>query len=273
MDGVYLMEKSVKKILKIIITLFRKVGLLSLMRASNKLLRKFVADTHHLQMIIEWGVSPTPEWFDHFLDQYYYWRVSKNSLWLERGIFSAVGIKQSGRVLEICCGDGFNAYHFYSIKAKEVTCVDFDVRAIYHAEKGNYAPNINYKVCDIRHEIPNGGYDNIIWDAAIEHFTESEIDGIMQKILDRLNCNGLLSGYTIVEKSDGIKHLEQHEYEFKSKEDLMRFFTPYFENVKVFETIYPTRHNLYFYASNGPLPFDEDWEFQITCRDKVGNAI
>jgi hypothetical protein len=59
---------------------------------------------------------------------------------------------------------------------------------------------------------------------------------------------GILGGYTIVERPNG-KSLSHHEYEFKSKEDLARFFTPHFKHVTVFETIYPERHNLYFWAS------------------------
>lgn len=44
------------------------------------------------------------------------------------------------------------------------------------------------------------------------------------------------------------------------KEDLLKILAPYFANVKVFETIYPGRHNLYFYASDGIVPFDEKWQ-------------
>jgi hypothetical protein len=54
--------------------------------------------------------------------------------------------------------------------------------------------------------------------------------------------------------------LPHHEYEFKSKEDLTRFFYPHFKNVKVFETLYPDRHNLYFWASDGIVPFMDGWK-------------
>ena len=57
--------------------------------------------------------------------------------------------------------------------------------------------------------------------------------------------------------ADGKKGNALHEYEFKNKEDLRRFFTPHFKFVKVWETIYPTRHNLYFAASQSEIsPFD-----------------
>jgi cyclopropane fatty-acyl-phospholipid synthase-like methyltransferase len=109
--------------------------------------------------------------------------------------------------------------------------------------------------------MPIGLFDNVIWDAAIEHFTEIEINEIMKNIKSRLKSNGILTGYTILEQSNGEKSLSHHEREFKSKDDLKSFFEPHFKNIKVFETIYPSRHNLYFYASDGILPFDKDWEF------------
>jgi len=107
--------------------------------------------------------------------------------------------------------------------------------------------------------VPKGIFENIVWDAAIEHFTEDEIAKLMLDIKSRLTPDGVLSGYTIVEREDGVKHLHQHEYEFRSKEDLLRFLTPHFKHVKVFETIYPSRHNLYFWASDSVVPFDESW--------------
>jgi len=108
--------------------------------------------------------------------------------------------------------------------------------------------------------MPKGDYDNIVWDAAIEHFTPDEIISIMTNIKARLcKNNGILSGHTIVEKPDGTKSLSQHEYEFKNKADLERFITPYFKNVIVFETIHPTRHNLYFWASDSTIPFSNRW--------------
>ena len=70
---------------------------------------------------------------------------------------------------------------------------------------------------------------------------------------------GVLSGYTIVERGDGVKSLSHHEYEFKSKEDLRRFLAPHFARVTVFETKHPGRHNLYFWASDGVLPFQAEW--------------
>jgi SAM-dependent methyltransferase len=221
--------------------------------------RRLASFAHKHQMRYEWHTPPQPEWFDHYCDQFYQFRATRNPLWAERGIFGLLGIEQGANVLELCCGDGFNSYHFYSGRAGRIFSVDFDPEVIAHAKKYNQAPNAEFKVADIRYQMPEGTFDNIVWDAAIEHFTEEEIAKLMGDIKSRLKNGGILTGYTIVELPTGQKSLSHHEREFKSKEDLKSFFEPHFKNVKVFETIYPSRHNLYFYASDGILPFDREW--------------
>jgi Methyltransferase domain len=153
-------------------------------------------------------------------------------------------------------GDGFNAPHFYSTQASSIIALDFDEDAIPHVKRYNSAPNVTYVLQDIRKGLPTGPFDNIVWDAAIEHFTEAEIAEIMGQLVERLGPDGILSGYTLTEAADGKKSNALHEYEFKDKEDLRRFFTPHFKHVKVWDTIYPTRHNLYLAASQSEIaPF------------------
>jgi cyclopropane fatty-acyl-phospholipid synthase-like methyltransferase len=169
-----------------------------------------------------------------------------------RRIFASC-VENNSRMLEICSGDGFNAKHFYSIKCRSIIALDFDETAVSHARRYNSAPNVTYIRQDIREGFPDGPFDNIVSDAAIEHFTEKEIDAIMARIVERLGADGILSGYTLTESLSGEKSNALHEYEFKDKEDLRRFFTPHFKFVRVRETIYPTRHNLYFVASQSPV--------------------
>jgi hypothetical protein len=223
----------------------------------------WASSAHRRLMAAQWTIPPHPEHFDHNIDLYYQWLSTRNSLWVERGVFGSLALK-GGSLLELSCGDGFNAKNFYSLRSKQTVACDFDPKAISTANSKNKAPNIDFVLADIRTDMPQGKFENIVWDAAIEHFTEEEIDKILKDIKIRLTEHGILSGYTIVENQDGSKSLAEHEYEFKSKEDLMRFFTPHFKNVTVFETLYPSRHNLYFWASNGYLPFSSEWPHAIT---------
>lgn len=223
------------------------------LKGLNHGMRRLSAFTHFLQYAVQWGWEPKPEWFDHYLDQHWQMSATNNALWVERGVFSRMLIKPDSRMLEICCGDGFNARHFYSSAASSIIAIDFDAKAIPHAKRYNAAHNIEYRQHDIRNGLPQGPFDNIVWDAAIEHFTEQEISRLLKEIVSLLGNNGILSGYTLTVRDDGRKSNALHEYEFKDKDDLRRFFTPHFSHVKVWETIYPTRHNLYFAASQAPL--------------------
>ena len=229
--------------------------------AESKVAKIWASAAHKRLFHAQWMMGPQPEWFDHDIDLYYQWSQTGNSLWLERGVFGGLALK-GGNVLELACGDGFNAKHFYAHRSKSVVACDFDGSAIKTAKEKNCGKNITYMLADIRTNMPTGQYENIVWDAAIEHFNPKEIHDIMLKIKERLTKVGVLSGYTIIERSDGVKSLHQHEYEFQNMEDLKGFLTPYFRNVKVFETIYPSRHNLYFFASDSMIPFIADWPHQ-----------
>jgi len=213
---------------------------------------------HRRLMTVQWGLPPQPENFDHHIDLFYWWLKCRNPQWVERGVYGALCLK-GGKVLELCCGDGFNTRNFYSLTSETVIGCDFDPLILKTARRKNHAPNVSFTQADIRRSMPEGSFDNIVWDAAIEHFTPEEIDDIMKNIKARLRADGIVSGHTVVEREGGQKQLTHHEYEFKDKEDLRRFFTPYFKNVLVIETIYPERHNLYFWASDGTIPFSPGW--------------
>jgi SAM-dependent methyltransferase len=180
----------------------------------------WVAGAHHRLFLAQWGIFPVPEYFDHKIGLYWMWKAKRAPHWVERGVFSLLAIEPGSRALELCCGDGFNAHFFYSIRVGSMLSVDFDPRAIAHARKHFRAENVTYEIADIRTQMPEGVFDNVVWDAAIEHFTETEIADVMANIKKRLTSTGILSGFTIAERADGKKMLPHHEYEFKSKATL-----------------------------------------------------
>ena len=55
--------------------------------------------------------------------------------------------------------------------------------------------------------------------------------------------------------TDERKSEDTKMFLLKSKSDLSRLLTPHFNNVCVFETVYEERHNLYFGASDGEIPY------------------
>lgn len=247
-----------KKIIIKIIMFFKPVFVF-LFEIESFVARKWVSSAHKRLFFATWRIPYNPEFFDHHIDLYYQWQKNRSSFWVERGVFSSLALKRGGQLLELACGDGFNAKNFYSGLVEKVVACDFDKGAIATAKRKNQAPNIDFILADIRTAMPGGTYDNVVWDAAIEHFTENEITTLMTSIKSRLKPEGILSGYTIVERADG-KSLNQHEYEFKSMADLQRFFAPFFKHVIVFETIHPERHNLYFWVSDSVIPFSDKWQ-------------
>ena len=254
------MKPKFKSLTYLLTYLRDRLKLIELIRFNNRILRHVSRFFHKLQFMVEWRVG-NPEYFEHQMDLNWKWHSSRSAYPMERGVFSSFALENDspskGATLDLCCGDGFYSYYFYSKRSAKVVAIDFDKQAINFAIK-NYsgAENIDFLFGDIRRDIPEGPFENIVWDAAIEHFTESEIQSLIGRIKAVLKSNGILSGYTIVEPKHGGKHLHQHEYEFHSKEDLARFLTPYFKNVQVFSTTYPDRTNLYFYATDSLLPFE-----------------
>jgi SAM-dependent methyltransferase len=240
----------------------RKLNLVPPLKALNRGLRRVSAVGHKLQFEAEWRVNPNPEWYDHLIFQHWLWFESRNPMSWERGIFAMLPMKNDCRVLDLCCGGGFYAHHFFSSRASSVLSVDFDPIAIAHAQRNFRSPNVEYRCADIRTDMPSGEFDNVVWDAAIEHFTLEEAGKLIKDIKSRLTTGGTVSGYTIVEKDIG-KSLHHHEYEYKSKEELAGVLKRFFANVLVFENKsrdhLEDRHNLYFMASDGPLPFDQGW--------------
>jgi len=208
--------------------------------------------------LIQWGLPPPPEHFDYRINLFYHWLHSRSSMWLERGVFGSLALL-GGEVLELSCGDGFNARNFYSLRSKRVVACDFDPNAIRTARRENAAPNVEYVLCDIRKEMPQGRFNNVVWDAAIEHFTLDEIHGILSRVKERLLPGGVFSGYTIAARSE-LRSLIHHEHEFRNKEELLAVLRPFFYNVTVFETQFPERDNLYWWASDKTLPFRDGWQ-------------
>jgi ubiquinone/menaquinone biosynthesis C-methylase UbiE len=246
-----------------VLTMVRdKLVLVTVIRFHNRIIRRISKFFHKIQFILEWRLS-NPEYFEHQMDLNFMWKENRSSFPMERGVFSSFALGNDwppkGSTLDLCSGDGFYSYYFYSKRSANVVAIDFDPSAVKFAKK-NYskARNVEFILGDIRLDIPDGPFANIVWDAAIEHFTELEIAGLIRRIKSILTPDGILSGYTIVESEDGEKHIHQHEYEFKNREDLANFLSPHFKNVQVFSTSYPERDNLYFYASDSLLPFERD---------------
>lgn len=215
------------------------------MRVAERYLRLY----YFYDLNRQWnGAAHPPEWYDHRTDLFT-WSSMRQPLWVERGVYSREVMRIGDRVLDLCSGDGFFAYHFYSGSAAQVDCVDRDDTAIAHARRFHALPNVSFSKLDIFADpFPGKDYDVICFDAAIEHFTLEQIDVILKKCAAALKPHGVLTGYTNAEADHGKAHPD-HQHEFGDEDELRGVVSKVFAHVGTVKTVYKERTNLYFRAS------------------------
>jgi 2-polyprenyl-3-methyl-5-hydroxy-6-metoxy-1,4-benzoquinol methylase len=226
------------------------------LRMFNSCLRALTAFFHHFQYKVEGFLRPSAEWFDHEIDVHWQWVAKQRSMFLERGVLNTLAMRPEAEILELCCGDGFNAHRFYAGRGSRVLAVDYNAQALRHARRYHGRPNVEYRQCDIRGELPQGPFDNIVWDSAIHHFSEPEATAILSSAQALLRPAGVLSGYTIIEPHAEYAYARMR---FSSPEELAELLGRVFAHVAVLETPDALRRNLYFFASNTheALPFTQ----------------
>jgi hypothetical protein len=223
--------------------------------------------THFALFVSQWGLKPTPQWFDHSIDRYWQWPKKRNSDWLERGFFNSLAL-DGGQALELTCGDGFYTSYFYAGKLEKIIACDRDQKAIRHALRRNKAENIDFAVADILHGMPPGEFSNVIWDFGFpwsDYFTTEQIKSVVVQIRSRLKMNGIFSGYLAVHAANRVQVVQEdiREISFANIDEIHQFLLKFFANVRVIETKSATRHNAYFYASDGIVPFMNGWDRMI----------
>lgn len=224
------------------------------LRMFNASLRALTAFFHHFQYKVEGFLRPSAEWFDHEIDVHWQWVAKQRSMFLERGVLNTLAMAPGAEILELCCGDGFNAHRFYAGRGSRVLAVDYNAQALRHARRYHHRANVEYRQCDIRSELPQGSFDNIVWDSAIHHFSAPETNAILASARARLRPAGVLSGYTIIEPHAEYAYTRMR---FASPEELAKLLEQVFAHVAVLETPDALRRNLYFFASDtrAALPF------------------
>jgi SAM-dependent methyltransferase len=223
------------------------------LRSLNARVRALSAVVHLLQYKVEGLLGPA-EWFDHEIDVQWQWTARQRPMFLERGVLNMLAISPGARVLDICCGDGFYAHRFYAARAARVLAVDRDSSALSHARRFHARENLEYRGCDILEGIPDGPFDNVIWDSAMHHFTVRQVISILGSVRRCLAHSGVLSGYTEIEPDEDYAFARLR---FTEPEQLAELLAGAFDHVAVLETPDALRRNLYFFASDAPeaLPF------------------
>jgi SAM-dependent methyltransferase len=216
-------------------------------RRVNGVLRATSARSHQFQYKVEGFLKPSAEWFDHEIDVHWQWVARQRSMFLERGVLNTLAIRSGAQVLELCCGDGFNAHRFYAERAERVLAVDHDPAALAHARRFHARPNVEYRSCDVLQDLPEGSFDNIIWDSAMHHFSLSEVAVILASAHRSLTPDGVLSGYTLIDPEEDYAFARLR---FENADALADVLAGEFAHVAVLETAEALRRNVYFFASD-----------------------
>ncbi len=225
---------------------------------SAEVSRKISGLSHSLRTFCDFQVPPATLFTDHFINQFFLMSAHKRTWWVEGPAFCGLSIEPGARILELGCGTGYYTEIFFSPFASEIVAVDIDPRAIEFAKRFHQAKNIRYEVLDFRKSLPEGPFNTVIWSPTIVAYTPEEVDAFMTSLRTILAKNARLCGWTAVEAAGPGEGILWHDLQ-----SLGARLKKYFANVRVFErvhiTIQPPRHELYFYASDGPLPFDTGW--------------
>jgi SAM-dependent methyltransferase len=248
---------------KLVLLILRTVIPFRAVESLNRFLRFLTAQGYRFQFFYEWRVmARPPEWFDQHIDLYWKWHLTRNPSSWERGIFGLLAMRQGCRVLDLCCGTGFFAYYFYSGRAGSIISMDYSAAAIDQAKRNYNASNLEFRRGDIRTDLPEGDFDNVVLNAALEYFTPAEAGALLAAIKSRLGPGGILSGNSVITPAGTLAHLDQKQT-FHSREELANFLQSHFSNVTVLTTTFIdpglSRTNLYFFASESPVPLSAAW--------------
>ena len=224
------------------------------LRAINRAARWALSALHLLQYRTEGFLRPDAEWFDHQLDVYWQWPARRRSSFLERGVLSSLAINDGARVLDLCCGDGFYTARFYAPRAASVIGLDANPAAIAHAHRVNPAPNVQFVLGDVLGALPAGPFDNVIWDGALPHFSEHDVQRILTSVRHALRPGGVLSGQVPHEAGNPYSYFTTA---FPDADSLAEVLGQAFPFAFIRQTTDGPRRNYYFFCSDDEtrLPF------------------
>ena len=190
-----------------------------------------------LLMRARWGYG-SPEWYDHrnhLLDP----DVHFTDFWTSLADIAIEKMPLNAKVLDLCSGDGFYAYHFFRHRAEKIVCVERDAAIHRHAVRLHSAPNIehvNMSVLDF--EPADNEFDVVSIRGAIEHFSSDDQAVIFRKALGSLRPGGWFCGDTPANPDPGTHLLPSHECEWADEAQMRASLSRVFDivNTRVLET-------------------------------------
>jgi SAM-dependent methyltransferase len=150
-------------------------------------------------------------------------------------------------VLDLCCGDGFYSFYFFSSIAGHIDAVDGNRDAITHAQRFHSTQNIHFgQMNTAAPDFPNANYDVVVWDSAMQYFDPSATRIMCSRIA---SVTGVLAG-SVPLRAENIDPLGERSH-FRDLRELRASFAPHFSFVGTLETEHRGGGNIaYFRCSN-----------------------
>ncbi len=225
----------------------RLVPLDSLLRACQRATYAVAGALYLRDWLLE--ARGRPQFFKHLINLGRWPLQPTRWSFAARGVYAREGMFKGCKVLDLCCGDGSVSYLFFSDIAGHVDAVDNDRYAIAYARRYFRSPVIDYLQVDIvSREFPSGGYDFVVWNAAICYFSEPDIRRILAKIVAAGKPTMRLAGM-LPRANNWI----DHKTEFADRNAVAALLGSYFGSVEVREVDEVTGTTFYFQAG-APRP-------------------
>jgi cyclopropane fatty-acyl-phospholipid synthase-like methyltransferase len=267
--------KNIRKV----ITLFYPV-IFPILKILANFFRKCTNFLYGRLMNLDWTKLPGTEWMDHDQDTLYQYYTNGSFLHFERGIiprlitskllfneeeFTKLKIKKKINILDLCSGDSYISQRFFFDCAKNIVSVDLDPQALKRGkdrlkqhkfmEKNHHFIQGDIEKDQISDLLKKNNldfkFDIILFNMAIEHFNENELEFLLKSLIDSMNEKSFIFSATIIEDENDAHYLpEHHEMFFANKDQLENIFKKYFKYTISQESLVNNRWNIYCAASN-----------------------
>lgn len=189
-----------------------------------------------------------PEWFDH---RHHFFAPEKfgADFWAMSADLALLKLPLHGRILDLCSGDGYYDYHFYSRRASEVVAVEILPQAHRQALRHHARPNIAYVNGSIFDYNPEPGYfDVVLIRGAIEHFSAADQQRVFSLANEALKKGGWFCGDTPANPDKGVKQLDSHENEWADEAEMRECLSRVFPKVDTMSYASYQRTTLFWQA-------------------------
>jgi ubiquinone/menaquinone biosynthesis C-methylase UbiE len=195
-------------------------------------------------MKAQWSHS-IPEYFDQriqFLNQETY--CADHFIVASAKMLEAIPL--DGVVLDLCCGNGYQPWAFWSKRASKVVAVDYDKNAIKQAKNIHKKANIEYVEANIlEYDFGIDKYNTVMMRGAIEHFSVANQIVICKNIAKALKLTGCFCGDTPLNPKNNSKLLTHHENEWSTPQEAEAVLKAAFSNVQTM--VMPSRDRTTIY--------------------------